>query len=122
MNQVTHTYIMIGARKGSFAFFKNQKLSELLNKYFLDSNLELQHNLNLESMKLATKNLAYDHQRQGPIRMKIKESLVMKEVVDEFACEDSQTSFDTNSTIKPPKSQIGSSGKLLVFVKNLSYP
>ena len=69
-------------------------------------------------MKLATKNVDCDQQRQGPIRMKTKESLVMKEVIDEFAHEDSQKSFGSNSTVKSPKIQTGpsgSSGKLSVL-------
>ena len=61
-------------------------------------------------MKLATKNVYCDQPRQGLIGMKTKESLVMKEVIDEFAHEDSQTSFDSDSTVKSPNSQIGASG------------
>ena len=61
-------------------------------------------------MKLATQNVDSNQLRQGP-RMKTKESLVMKEVIDEFAHEDSQTSFDSDSTVKSPNSQIGAFGK-----------
>ena len=66
------------------------------------------------------KNVDCDQQRHGPIRMNIKESLVMKEVIDEFAHEESQKSFGSNSTVnmKSLKSQTGSSGpsgKLLLL-------
>ena len=80
---------------------------------------EIVHETNdSEPQKLATQNVHCDQQKQEPIRIKIKESLVMKEVIDEFAHEDSQKSFGSNSTVKSPKIQTGpsgSSGKLSVL-------
>ena len=72
---------------------------------------EIVHETNdSEPQILPKQNVQYDQQKQEPIIIKIKESLVMKEVIDEFAHEDSQTSFDSDSTVKSPNSQIGASG------------
>ena len=72
---------------------------------------EIVHETNdSEPQILPKQNVPYDQQKQEPIRIKIKESLVMKEVIDEFAHEDSQKSFDINLTVKSPKSQTGPSG------------